>query len=72
MYLYFNVLYLSIAEVKSSNKEKEMPPNIVCSGQAGALPRPRGFCPEKRNLCSEFFLPIPRLPLTLAVSPPLA
>jgi hypothetical protein len=31
------------------------------------LPRLKGFCPEKRNLHSEFFLPIPRLPLTLAV-----
>jgi len=39
----------------------------VCSGQAGALPRLRGFCPEKRNLRSEFCLPVPRLPLTLAV-----
>jgi hypothetical protein len=41
--------------------------NIVCSGQAGALPRLWGFCPKKQNLRSEFFLPIPRLPLTLAV-----
>jgi len=43
-------------------------PNIVCSGQAGALPRLRGFCPEKRNLRSEFFLPIPRLPLPMTCS----
>jgi len=33
----------------------------------GALPRLKGFCPEKWNPRSEFFLPIPRLPLTLAV-----